>query len=356
MKLAPVIRELRKSSFLRPIVVCTSQHGDIAAPVLRTFGIRSFHDLGVMRRDQTLWHLSGRLITTLGEWFTKHRAEAVLVQGDTSSALLGGLAAFYHQIPVGHVEAGLRTGNRYFPFPEEMNRSLLAHLANWHFTPTRTAGARLRANGVPANAIFQTGNTVVDALRWITRSAPKVKGAHPLVLVTCHRRENLGVPMRRIAKALAAIALRHPEVLIVFPVHPNPRIATIVGPALHGFSNVRLMPPMPYVQFIDHLQRATCVITDSGGVQEEAAALGKPVLVLRNETERQEGLKAGLLRLVGTDRDAIVTQAHQLLTRRNKAEPTDVFGDGHAAERIVRILEIELPAARRSTAPTKSRK
>jgi UDP-N-acetylglucosamine 2-epimerase (non-hydrolysing) len=358
IKMAPVIRALEHSRLLVPVTISTSQHGHMVGQIFRSFQITCYHDLRVMRKAQTLWDLSGRLASRLGRFFAAHPVEAALVQGDSSTAFFGGLCAFYHRIPVGHVEAGLRTGNAYSPFPEEMNRTLLGSLATWHFAPTEDAVRRLCDEGVPADSIHLTGNTVVDALRWMAPrcgDAPvkKLIGAarfgRRLVLVTCHRRENLGTPMKAVADAIAHLALSHPEIAVLFPVHPNPAVRFAVLPRLESIPNVVLCEPLDYDQFLSCLKNAFLVISDSGGVQEEATALGKPVLVLREETERQEGVKAGALRLVGTNKGRILRAGRELLhsarAYRRMCQASEVFGDGHAAQRIVGILERSLKKA-----------
>jgi UDP-N-acetylglucosamine 2-epimerase (non-hydrolysing) len=355
VKLAPVVRALQHSKRLRPVLVVTSQHGSIARQILGNFGLAIDRDLKVLRPGQSLWDLSSRLLQSLGRFFRRRRVVAVLVQGDTSSALMGALAAFYHAIPTGHVEAGLRTGNILAPFPEEMNRKLLASLARWHFAPTYEAVRRLRREGIPPAAIHQTGNTVVDALRWMTPCCrdeylTQCLGAEnlgrPLLLVTCHRRENLGQPMRSVARALACLARAHPEAVVLFPLHPNPAVRQAIRPALRGLPNVILSEPLDYLHFLTCLRHAWLVLSDSGGIQEEATALGRPVLVLRQETERPEGLRAGPLKLVGTESDRIVCECERLFRDRRAyarmCRASDIFGDGHAARRIVRILEEEV--------------
>ena len=337
------------------MTISTSQHRHMVHQIFRSFGIRDYHDLQVMRRAQTLWDLSSRLAGKLGRFLEAHPVNAVLVQGDTSTALFGGLCAFYHQIPVGHVEAGLRTGNSYSPFPEEMNRTLLGSLATWHFAPTPDAVKRLRGEGIQRKTIYLTGNTVVDALRWM---APRCShatvrkllgpeaGTRRLILVTCHRRENFGSPMKAIAKGIASVAKAHSNVMVLFPVHPNPAVREVMMPRLKPISNVVLCEPMDYDRFLACMKHAYFVISDSGGVQEEATALGKPVLVLRRETERQEGVHAGALKLVGTDSRHIEREANRLLddaqAYRRMCRASHVFGDGGAARRIVRILEQSL--------------
>ena len=352
IKMAPVIRELSRSKVLRPITVSTSQHRELVAQVFRRFGITSDHDLRVMRRSQTLWDLSSRLVKSLGNFFDRHPVAAALVQGDTSTAFFGGLCAFYHQIPVGHVEAGLRTGHRYAPFPEEANRKLLTTLATWHFAPTPDAARQLHREGMDRQTVFFTGNTVVDALRWMAgrsgesllrQAIGPIPKTRQLILVTCHRRESFGRPMREVARGVARLAAANREVSVVFPVHPNPAVRSAVEPLLRGIPNVILRAPLPYDQFVACLKRAHFVISDSGGVQEEATALGKPVLVLRGETERPEGIRVGALKLVGTDARRIAIEGQRLLdgaaAYQRMSRASNVFGDGKAAGRIVRILE-----------------
>ena len=357
IKMAPVIRALTKSSALAPLTISTSQHGQLLQQVFKSFGIRASHELKVMRPSQTLWDLSGRLTVKLGRFFHAHHVEAALVQGDTSSAFFGGLCAFYHQVPVGHVEAGLRTGNCYSPFPEEMNRTLLGSLARWHFAPTSEAVKRLRREGVASESIHLTGNTVVDALRWmaprcsdklLTELAGPIALKRRIILVTCHRRESLGAGMQAVASALDTVARTHPETIVLLPIHPNPAVRRSILPGLKQNRNVIVCEPLKYEQFLSCLKHAFLVISDSGGVQEEATALGKPVLVLRDETERQEGVKAGALKLIGTDSQRIVRETNRLLSDprayRKMCQASAVFGDGRAAERIVKVLERELDA------------
>ena len=358
IKLAPVIRELSSSDFLKPFTISTSQHGEMVEQVFNNFGIAADIDLHVMRPRQKLWDLTAILSTQLGEHFSTNPVEAVLVQGDTTTALIGGLAAFYHKIPVGHVEAGLRSHDRYSPFPEELNRTLLGRLAQWHFSPTPYAADLLRRENIDGGSIYVTGNTVVDALHWMTRHLrcreirPGIlNGERKLVLVTCHRRENLGLPMRSVALAIKHLADSHPQAHFLFPMHPNPGVRELIQPILAKQNGVTLCEPLNYEEFLSALQQSYFVLSDSGGVQEEATALGKPVLVLRRETERPEGVKAGTLRLVGTDVQDILREAHELLVNPKRhgemSNGSGVFGDGHAAEKIVRILEQNLTTASR---------
>lgn len=355
VKMSPVIQALKKSRTLSPIVLSTSQHQQMTLQILSSFGLKVDHDLKVMRKGQTLWDLSGRLASKLGHFFDSNRVDAVLVQGDTTSAFFGGLCAFYHKIPVGHIEAGLRTHEMYSPFPEEMNRTLLGALATWHFPPTDDAVKRLRAENIPAQTIYLTGNTVVDALRWMiprcsTEPLKKLVGAAAmkknLILVTCHRRESLGRPMQAVASAIATVARENRDAVVLFPVHPNPKVRETVLPKLKNIPNVVLCEPLDYDQFLSCLKHAHLVLSDSGGVQEEATALGKPVLVLRESTERQEGVKAGALKLVGTDANLIIRETRRLLTDKSAyqrmSRASNVFGDGKSSERIVKILERSL--------------
>jgi UDP-N-acetylglucosamine 2-epimerase (non-hydrolysing) len=358
IKLAPVIRQLQESPRLRPFTISTSQHGEMVDQIFANFGISADVDLRVMRPRQQLWDLTAILSTRLGELFGSNPVDAVFVQGDTTSALIGGLAAFYHRIPVGHVEAGLRSHDRYSPFPEELNRTLLGRLANWHFAPTPHAADLLRREGIEPDTIFVSGNTVVDSLHWMVgrlrcrEIRPGVlNGQRKLVLVTCHRRENLGLPMRSVALAIKHLADGHPDVHFLFPLHPNPVVREAVQPVLAKQNGVTLCEPLNYEEFLSALQQSYFVLSDSGGVQEEATALGKPVLVLRRETERPEGVEAGTLRLVGTDVQDIMREAHELLVNpdhhRTMANGSGVFGDGHAAEKIVATLEEKLNASHR---------
>lgn len=362
VKVAPVIRQLARSPALAPLVVSTSQHREMTRQIFDDFGISVDVDLDVMRPRQNLWDLTARVSAKMGALFDRNPVAAVLVQGDTTSAFAGALAAFYHRIPVGHVEAGLRSHDRYSPFPEEINRTLLGRIANWHFAPTAHSAAQLRRENVADGDIFTTGNTVVDALQWMAgrvsdESLPATArtSGRRLVLVTCHRRENLGEPMVEVARAVRDLAGMHGDLHFLFPVHPNPAVRDAVHPVLSGHPQVTLCEPLAYDAFLAALKKAWLVLSDSGGVQEESTALGKPVLVLRKETERPEGVKAGTLKLVGTDRARIVQEVAKLSSSRaayaRMTKGSQVFGDGRAAERIVSILEEKLqpPVARRKS-------
>ena len=356
IKLAPVIRSLQASDSLRPLTISTSQHAQMTAQIFQSFGITPDLDLGVMRPRQSLWDLTAALTTALGQVFSGNRIDGVVVQGDTTSAFVGGLCAFYHQIPVGHVEAGLRSHNRYSPFPEELNRVMLSRLANWHFAPTDFSASLLRAENIPDDSIFVSGNTVVDALQWMiqhskasTLPGSLANDARSLILVTCHRRENIGTPMRAVALAIKHLAENNAGIHFLFPLHPNPSVRENVKPLLENRAGITLCEPLNHDEFLSALRQSRFVFSDSGGVQEEATALGKPVLVLRRETERPEGVMAGTLRLIGTDVQDIIRETENLLTNPAAYDAmtkgSSVFGDGHAAEHITRILEEKLVAS-----------
>jgi len=352
IKLAPVILDLRAHpADFRTTVVATAQHREIMDQALSLFGIKPDHDLGVMTRRQTLDQITIRILRGMRPVLERRRPDLVLVEGDTTTVLAAGLAAFYAKIPVGHVEAGLRTRDRYNPFPEEMNRRLVGALAEIHFAPTRRARENLLAEGVEPRRIFVTGNTVVDALQAMARrpaplpgliAAALSKPGARLVLVTAHRRENWGRPLREIFRALGDLAARHHEVQVVYAVHPNPVVRDTARRVLGRTPRVHLLDFPPYSVFVSLLQRAHLVLTDSGGVQEEAPALGKPVLVLRTNTERPEGVAAGVAKLVGTDRQAIAREAGRLLEDERAyarmARAANPYGDGRAAARIRRAI------------------
>jgi UDP-N-acetylglucosamine 2-epimerase (non-hydrolysing) len=351
IKLAPVIAELRRRPSVSVQVVTTAQHRELLDQVLTVFAIVPDRDLAVMEPRQTLAELSGRVLTAMDSLLSADRADLVIVQGDTTSAFMCGLAAFYRGVPVAHVEAGLRTESPTSPFPEEMNRRLTGALASLHFAPTERARRALLKEGVAAEHVFVTGNTVVDALYFIRQSEAYAHSAAPvpldaperLLLVTLHRRESWGAPLAGMCRALRAIAECRTDVRIVFPVHLNPEVRASVHQSIGGVPRVTLVEPLDYLQFIALLSASWLVLTDSGGVQEEAPALGRPVLVLRDTTERPEAVEQGVARLVGTDPDAILSAALALIDhpdeRDRMARTVSPFGDGRAAIRIADILE-----------------
>ena len=352
IKMCPLVQELRRHpDTLEPIVAVTAQHREMLDQVLDLFGIVPDYDLNIMQGGQTLYDVTTRALTGLKEVMEKARPDLVLVHGDTTTTFAGALAAYYLQIPVGHVEAGLRTGNKYSPFPEEMNRKLTGAIADLHFAPTTTSRDNLLRENVDPAAIFVTGNTVIDALATTVQADyrfddPVVEEAlsrHPRLLVmTTHRRENLGEPMRHVYRAVKDALAQCPDVAAVFPVHKNPKVREVVQAELAGQDRIYLTEPMDYQPFANLMSRASVILTDSGGIQEEAPALGKPVLVLRGTTERPEAVAAGTVRLVGTDYDAVRNETLRLLTDRSyyqsMAEAVNPYGDGQACRRIVGFI------------------
>ncbi|WP_435015932.1 non-hydrolyzing UDP-N-acetylglucosamine 2-epimerase [Tundrisphaera sp. TA3] len=349
VKMAPVVLRLRRAEGLRVRVVTTGQHRELLDRALDDFGIASDRDLGLMRPGQTLAQAAGRALEALDGVLEAERPEFVLAQGDTTTVLASALACYYRQVPFGHVEAGLRTGQPYRPFPEEKNRVLAGHLAELHFAPTPQARANLLREGIDPATVHVTGNTGIDSLRWIAdRSVPLpiAPATDRFLLVTAHRRENFGAPLREICDAIRAIVDGDPGLGVVFPVHPNPSVRSIVVDALRGHPRVHLIDPVGYPAFVALMRASFAILTDSGGVQEEGPSLGKPVLVLRDETERPEAVAAGTVQLVGPHRDAIVAAVRALADRpdlyRKFATAINPYGDGHASERIARVLQARL--------------
>ena len=354
IKLFPVVHLLRASPHAETEVCVTAQHREMLDQVLAFADIVPEHDLDLMQSGQSLESLSARILLEVSAVLRKARPDRVIVQGDTTTAMASALAAFYHRIPVSHVEAGLRSGDLLSPWPEEANRKIIGQIADQHFAPTPRAAKALGLEGISRGRIFTTGNTVVDALlaarrkiatdpRWGNRKAAfaTMTGSRRTILTTCHRRENFGQGVESVADALTEIAARD-DVHILVPVHPNPNVSDIFRGRLHGHPRISLLPPLDYVDFVSALDHADLVLTDSGGVQEEAPALGKPVLVLRDNTERPEAVEAGTALLVGTDRPMIVEQTNRLLddeTHYNAmATAHNPFGDGFASERILGAL------------------
>jgi UDP-N-acetylglucosamine 2-epimerase (non-hydrolysing) len=341
VKLAPVVHALRADATLETRVVVTAQHREMLDQTLAVFGITPDVDLDLMRAGQSLSEMTARILTALTETFERERPDFVLVQGDTTTVFVGALAAFYAKVPVGHVEAGLRSGDLYDPFPEEVNRQLATVLASLHFAPTERARANLLAGGVPAERILLTGNTVIDALQYVAGRLPPVEPANGrrTILLTAHRRENWGEPMRRIFRGVRQVLDARPDVDVVFPMHRNPIVRDAVASELGEHPRVTLTEPFGYVEMIEAERRCYLALTDSGGLQEELPTLGKPVLVLRETTERPEAIEAGCARLVGTSTEAVVSNVLELLDDRaayeRMARVANPFGDGKASERIV---------------------
>lgn len=354
IKMFPVIHALHAQAGLDARVCVTAQHRELLDQVLEIARLTPDVDLAIMTPNQTLDALLARLVTGLGETFDVEKPDRILVHGDTLTTMAATLAAYFRKIPVGHVEAGLRSGNIYHPWPEEVNRKVAGAVADLHFAPTETAAAALRAENVPADRIHVTGNTVIDALlatrARIDEEPSLAAGLDPLlarfagkriIAVTSHRRENFGEGMKAIADAIAGIAARA-DVAVIFPVHPNPHVRSAMEPMLGNRNNVALIDPLDYPHFVRLLGASTLVLTDSGGVQEEAPSLGKPVLVMREATERPEGIEAGTARLVGTDKKRIVSEIFSLLDDEGAynamARAHNPFGDGLAADRIAEIV------------------
>ncbi|GHI08443.1 UDP-N-acetyl glucosamine 2-epimerase [Streptomyces cellostaticus] len=350
IKLAPVARAMADDPQFEPIVVTTGQHREMLHQMLGLLCVDVRIALDVMRSRQELSELTARLVGELGEVMRGERPDLVVVQGDTTTALAGALAAFYEKIPVAHVEAGLRTGVIDNPFPEELNRSLIGRIARWHFAPTPRAARHLTDEGVPAEQVFTTGNTVIDNLLWVlaegTGTSAFRTGAKR-ILVTLHRRENQGERMRGMGRALARLAHRG-DAEIVLPLHKSPAVRDALLPELDGHTGISLVEPLDYVDFAATLAECDLVLTDSGGIQEEAPSLSKPALVLRTTTERPEAVEAGAARLIGTDPDAIVTWAEKLLDDpaeyRRMAAAGNPFGDGLAATRVLAQLAEDFAA------------
>jgi UDP-N-acetylglucosamine 2-epimerase (non-hydrolysing) len=371
IKLFPVIHALKREPNFNVTVCVTAQHREMLDQVLAIADIEPDVDLDLMRPNQSLPQITSRILTGIDEVLKEAKPDRVLVQGDTTTAMAAALSAYYHKIPVDHVEAGLRSGDIYSPFPEEVNRKVVGSLASWHFAPTARAADALIRENVSPDRVIVTGNTVIDALletekrigsfkdikRAIDNELPDPGDNRRIVLVTAHRRENFDGGMDRIASAILKLA-ENEDVLIVYPVHPNPNVRDLMHATLGGRPNIRLLPPLEYVPFVYLLSRCDFVLTDSGGVQEEAPALGKPVLVMRDTTERPEGIDAGTARLVGTDPHQIHSEAMRLLRDRGHYEKMsrahNPFGDGHASERILDVLAFGEDAAATERRPALS--
>jgi UDP-N-acetylglucosamine 2-epimerase len=350
IKLAPLIRELKGRGGSEALVVTTGQHRELLKQALDVFQIRPDVDFGLMMPEQTLSGLTSRLLPALDRLIVENRPDVLIVQGDTTSAFVSALAAFYHRVPVAHVEAGLRTDNPVDPFPEEINRRLTSVVTAFHFAPTSRARERLLAEGVSPGQVWVTGNTVVDALQYIrgteafrrTQLPASIDRANRLLLVTLHRRESWGPVLEQMCRAVRRIVERHTDLRVAFPVHLNPAVRDCVTRVLDGIDRVSLLAPLDYLSFLALMDASWLVLTDSGGVQEEAPVLGKPVLVLRETTERPEAVESGVARLVGTRESAITDAIEELLSdpgaRDRMARAVSPFGDGQASRRIADIL------------------
>ncbi|MGN7469252.1 non-hydrolyzing UDP-N-acetylglucosamine 2-epimerase [Brevibacillus sp. SAFN-007a] len=348
IKMAPLVHELKKHSGQIESVVCvTAQHRQMLDQVLEIFEISPDIDLNIMKDRQTLVDVTTRALQSLDAAIKEVKPDIVLVHGDTTTTFVASLAAFYNQVAIGHVEAGLRTWDKYSPFPEEMNRQLTGVMADLHFAPTNGSADNLRREAKPEASIYVTGNTAIDALKTTVRddyTHPVLErvGDHKLVLMTAHRRENLGEPMRRIFRAVRRLVDEHPEIAVVYPVHLNPAVQEVAQEILGDHERVMLIEPLDALDFHNFARRAHLILTDSGGVQEEAPSLGVPVLVLRDTTERPEGIEAGTLKLAGTDEEQVYAMAKELLTDQAAydamAHAANPYGDGEASRRIVEAI------------------
>lgn len=350
IKMAPVVRELLKHPEIETKVCLTAQHREMLDQVVDLFQLPVDYDLDIMKQGQSLYDITDRVLLGLKEVLEKEKPDLVLVHGDTTTTFSATLAAFYQQIDVGHVEAGLRTGNMYSPFPEEANRRLTSVLTTLHFAPTETARQNLLKENQKDDRIFTVGNSVIDALLatvkkdyvFEDKELQDIEEHKRIILVTTHRRENLGEPMRNVYRALRRLVETVPDTEVVFPVHRNPLVRQAVKEVLDGVPGVHLVDPMEYEPFTNLMARSAIILTDSGGIQEEAPSLGKPVLVLRDTTERPEAVASGTVKLVGTDEDKVYNTAYKLLTDevayREMAESINPYGDGHTSERIVQAI------------------
>jgi UDP-N-acetylglucosamine 2-epimerase (non-hydrolysing) len=348
IKMAPLVLELKKhSELIEPIVTVTAQHRQMLDQVLEIFNIKPDYDLNIMKDRQTLTDITVRALEGLDDVMKKVKPDLVLVHGDTTTTFVASLAAFYNQIAVGHVEAGLRTWNKYSPFPEEMNRQLTGVIADLHFAPTKKAYENLINENKKPDSIFITGNTAIDALKTTVTENYKHDilekiGNDRMILLTAHRRENLGESMRNMFRAIKRIVQEHGDVQVVYPVHLNPAVREVADEILGNDPRIHLIEPLDVFDFHNLAARAFLILTDSGGVQEEAPSLGVPVLVLRDTTERPEGIEAGTLKLAGTNEETIYSMARELLNNRNEyekmAKASNPYGDGHASKRIVQAI------------------
>lgn len=352
LKLAPVIQEARKHRQFRTQVCLTAQHREMLDQVLELFKIKVDFDLKLMQKNQRLDQLTRKIVPPIQKVFTAVKPDLVIVQGDTTTAFVVALSAFYQKYPIAHVEAGLRSFRKSQPFPEEMNRVLISHLADYHFAPTGQARRNLIREGIPQDRVFVTGNTIVDSLHWMRRQRGGIRSqlldslsaSKKLILVTAHRRESFGMPLRSICKTLRTIGDSREDIEIVYPVHLNPQVQKIVSEEFNHETHERihLTPPLPYDEFLELMSRSYLILTDSGGIQEEAPSLGKPVLVMRDVSERQEGISSGIAKLVGTSYSTVYPEVDRLLKDRSSyfkmVQSRNPYGDGKASRRILNVF------------------
>lgn len=350
IKMAPLVKEIEKNSDILESIVCvTAQHRQILDQVLELFDIKPDYDLDIMKDNQNLWSLTSDVLLKTKEVIEEVKPDVVLVHGDTTTSMAAALSAFYAKVPVGHVEAGLRTFDKYYPFPEEINRVFADAVCTYHFAPTDESCENLKKSQIPTENIYKTGNTVIDALLYTVENHNEEVDGLTLnselktILMTSHRRENFGEPIREICKAVLELVENNKDIEFVYPVHPNPNVRQPVYELLDGKDRIHLIQPLEYAQFCSLMKKAHIILTDSGGVQEEAPSLGKPVLVLRDTTERPEAIEYGTVKLVGTDKNKIVSEIEKLLQDNNEykkmSEAINPYGDGFASKRIVEVLK-----------------
>lgn len=346
--MCPLVKELKTRKNIETIVCVTGQHRQMLDVVLQAFGVVPDYDLSIMKQGQTLFDITTNILTAIKDVLEQVRPDVVLVHGDTSTTFVTALACFYMQIPIGHVEAGLRTYNIFSPYPEEFNRQAVSILAKYNFAPTQLAKENLLREGKSADSIFVTGNTAIDALK--TTVLPEYRNEHldwakdsRLIMITAHRRENLGEPMRHMFRAIKRIVDEHPDVKAIYPIHMNPAVRSVANEVLGNDDRIRIIEPLDVLDFHNFLARCYLILTDSGGIQEEAPSLGKPVLVMRDTTERPEGIQAGTLKLVGTDEHVIYREFKRLLEDEQEymrmSNASNPYGDGTACKQIADILE-----------------
>lgn len=348
IKMCPLVNELKRRSGIRTLVCVTGQHRQMLDQVLEAFAVVPDYDLSIMKERQTLFDVTTNILNRIREVLESEHPDVVLVHGDTSTTFVTALACFYLQIPVGHVEAGLRTYNIYSPYPEEFNRQAVSIISSWHFAPTELSKQNLLKEGKAEDTIYVTGNTAIDALKTTVRkdyTHPELTWAagSRLILITAHRRENLGEPMKHMFRAIRRVCDEHPDIKAIYPIHMNPAVRETADAILGGDERIRIIEPLDVLDFHNFLARSYLVLTDSGGIQEEAPSLGKPVLVMRDTTERPEGIRAGTLKLAGTDEEVIYQNFRLLLEEPAEYEKmstaSNPYGDGFASRRIADILE-----------------
>ena len=347
IKMAPLVNELEERKEIKSVVCVTAQHREMLDQVLEVFKKKPDYDLNIMNQGQTLSEITSRVLLELEEVIKKEQPNIILVHGDTTTTFAGALAAFYNQVDIGHVEAGLRTWNKYSPFPEEMNRQMVDRMTDLYFAPTEVSKNNLLMENIDESKIYVTGNTAIDAMKTTVMDNYSHEvldwvGNDRLILLTAHRRENLGEPMRHIFRAIKRIVLEYPNVKVVYPIHLNPKVREVANEVFNGIDRVKLIEPLEVIDFHNFQNKSYIILTDSGGIQEEAPSLGKPVLVLRDTTERPEGIQAGTLKLVGTDEETVYKETKKLLDDKNEYEKMSMasnpYGDGFASKYIVDVI------------------